>query len=114
MTSENPLLSPWTGPYGAPPFGSIQPEHFRPAFDAAIAEQSAEIAAIKANSEAPTFDNTMLALERSGKALDRVGSVFFHLAGADTNDELQAIEREIAPKLSRAASMRTSAQASEQ
>jgi peptidyl-dipeptidase Dcp len=104
LSPENPLLSPWTGPFGAPPFGSIRPEHFRPAFDAAIAGNLAEIAAIKADPEPPGFDNTILALERSGRALDRVARVFFHLAGADSNDEIEAIEREIAPKLARARS----------
>jgi peptidyl-dipeptidase Dcp len=99
--SNNPLLEAWTGPFGAPPFDRIRPEHFRPAFDAALAEKRAEIDAIAANPEAPTFDNTIGALERSGKALDRVGSVFFALIGADSNDALEEIERDIAPILAR-------------
>jgi peptidyl-dipeptidase Dcp len=101
VTANNPLLSPWTGPFGAPPFAAIRLEHFRAAFDAAIVELQAEIAAIKANPAPPDFTNTILALERSGAALDRVGRVFFHLAGVDSNDEIETIEREIAPKLSR-------------
>ncbi len=98
---ENPLLRPWTGPFASPPFAAIRVEHFRPAFSAAIEEKRGEIAAIKTNPEPASFDNTILAMERAGEALDRVASLFFHLAGSDTNDEIQAIEREIAPVLSR-------------
>lgn len=101
LTAENPLLSSWTGPFEAPPFSQVRPEHFRPAFDAAIAERRAEIEAIKAEPAEPDFDNTILALERAGKTLDRVGRVFGHLAGADTNEAIEAIEREIAPIMSR-------------
>jgi peptidyl-dipeptidase Dcp len=97
--SPNPLLSEWTGPFGAPPFSLVRPEHFRPAFAAAIDERRAEIAAIKSNPGPPDFGNTILAMERAGGALDRVARVFFHLAGADSNDEIEAIEREIAPVL---------------
>ena len=75
--------------------------NFRPAFDAALSQARAEIDAVAANPEPPTFANTIEALERSGRSLDRVASVFFNLVGAHTNDELQAIEREIAPKLAR-------------
>ena len=98
---ENPLLAPWTGPSEAPPFARIEPRHFRPAFDAALSEARREIGAIAANPEAPDFANTIGALERGGRTLERVASVFFNLAGAETSDELQAIEREIAPVLSR-------------
>ena len=97
----NPLLEPWTGPFGAPPFARIRPEHFRPAFDAALAQRRAELAAIAADPAPPTFDNTIVALERSGKALDRVEATFFNLAGSDSNDALQEIERDMAPILSR-------------
>ena len=82
-------------------FSTFRPEDFRPAFDAALAERRAEIAAIKANAAPPTFENTILAMERSGRTLDRVARVFFHLASSDTNEKLEAIEREIAPILSR-------------
>ncbi len=102
--AENPLLAPWTGPFGAPPFSQIRAEHFRPAFDAAIAERRAQIDSIKTHPEPASFENTILAMERSGETLERVASVFFHLTGVDTNDELQAIEREIAPILSRESS----------
>ncbi len=97
----NPLLEPWNGPFEAPPFAAIRPEHFRPAFDAALAEKRAEIAAIADDAAAPTFENTVAALERSGKALDQVVSVFFNLVGSHSNDALQALEREMAPILSR-------------
>ncbi|MGB7974975.1 MAG: M3 family metallopeptidase [Roseiarcus sp.] len=97
----NPLLEPWTGPFEAPPFDCFEPQHFRPAFDAALSQARAEIDAVAANPKSPTFANTIEALERSGRSLDRVASVFFNLVGAHTNDELQAIEREIAPVLAR-------------
>jgi peptidyl-dipeptidase Dcp len=97
----NPLLEPWTGPFEAPPFERIEPDHFRPAFDVALKDARREIDAVAADPAAPTFANTIEALERSGRSLDRVAGVFFNLAGAATNEELQAIEREIAPILSR-------------
>jgi peptidyl-dipeptidase Dcp len=77
------------------------PEHFRPAFEAALAEQQAEIAAIASAPDAPTFGNTVDALERSGAAFKRVGGVFFNLAGSHTNDAIQAVEREMAPILAK-------------
>jgi len=98
---DNPLLAPWTGPFEAPPFATIKPEHFRPAFDAAMSEKRAEIAAIAGQTAPPTYPNTIDALERSGQSLDRVAAVFFNLAGADSSDALEAIEREVAPLLSR-------------
>jgi peptidyl-dipeptidase Dcp len=97
----NPLLEPWSGPFEAPPFDRFEPRQFPPAFDTALAQARTEIDAIAADPAAPTFANTIEALERSGRSLDKVASVFFNLAGAHTNDELQAIEREIAPKLAR-------------
>jgi peptidyl-dipeptidase Dcp len=101
MSANNPLLAPWPGPLGLPPFDRIEPEHFRPAFDAAMAEQIAAVKAIAGSAEPPTFDNTVRAMELSGLALERVAAVFFHLAHADTSEALQAIERDIAPVLSR-------------
>ncbi len=101
QTDANPLLEPWTGPFEAPPFDRFEPGQFRPAFDAALAQARAEIDAVAADPAAPTFANTIEALERSGRSLDKVASVFFNLTGAHTNDELQAIEREIAPILAR-------------
>jgi peptidyl-dipeptidase Dcp len=99
--TANPLLQPWTTPYGLPPFNEIRPEHFRPAFDATMAEQRAAVDAIAGSDASPGFDDTVTALELSGIGLDRVASVFFHLSGADTNDALQAIERDMAPLLAR-------------
>lgn len=101
MTDENPLLTAWTTPFGMPPFAAIRPEHYRPAFEAAIAEHQREIAAIADNPEPPTFANTVEAMERAGRLLDRVASVFFNLTGAHTSDALEAIELEVAPLLSR-------------
>ncbi|WP_413990630.1 M3 family metallopeptidase [Labrys okinawensis] len=98
---NNPLLAHWSAPFGAPPFAEIRTEHYRPAFDAALAANQTEIAAIADSVEEPTFDNTLGAFERSGQALDQVASVFFNLAGSDTNEEIQAIERDMAPILSR-------------
>src|SRR5699024_8285244 len=97
---RNPLLDVWDGPFGLPDFGAIDPAHFRPAFDAALAEQQAEVEAIATSPEAPGFANTIEALERSGRLLDRVGAIFWNRVGSDTNEELQAIEREIGPRLS--------------
>jgi peptidyl-dipeptidase Dcp len=98
---QNPLLADWTGPFGLPPFGAVTPAHFRPAFDAALAAHRAEIETIAADPAAPSFDNTIVALERSGRALDRVANVFFVLAGADTSDAIEAVEREVSPLLAR-------------
>jgi peptidyl-dipeptidase Dcp len=95
----NPLLAKWSTPFGLPPFDKIEPGHFRPAFAAALKEHKAEIAQIVRQASRPTFANTIAALERSGRPLNRVSAVFFNLAGAHTNDEIQGIEREIAPVL---------------
>lgn len=97
----NPLLTPWTGPFDAPPFDRIKPEHFQPAFEVGIEEQLAEIEAVRSNPNPPSFENTIAALELSGRTLTRVENVFFNLAGADTNDEIRAIERWAAPVLAR-------------
>src|SRR5690348_5550315 len=101
QSPDNPLLAEWTGAFGLPPFGSIRPEHFRPAFDDALAAHRAEIDAIADNAEPASFDNTIAALERSGHDLERASNVFFVLAGADTSDAIEAVEREISPLLAR-------------
>jgi peptidyl-dipeptidase Dcp len=99
-TAENPLLADWSSrPFATPPFERIRPEHFLPAFEAALAAHDAEIAAIRANAGEPDFANTIEALERAGRTLGRVSDAFFCLAGADTNDAVEAIERDISPKL---------------
>ncbi len=97
--STNPLLETWTAPFEVPPFAAIAPEYFRPAFETALDRHNGEIARIVENTEPATFANTIVALERAGRLLDRVGSVFWNLAGAHTNDALQAIERELSPRL---------------
>lgn len=96
----NPLLSPSTLPYQLPPFAEIRDEHYRPAFDRGFAEQLAEIAAITATTEPPTFENTMIPLERSGQTLQRVAEVFFNKSSSDSTDFTNALEEEIAPLLS--------------
>lgn len=97
----NSLLTSWNTPFEIPPFDAIKPADFAPAFETALVENRAEIEAI-ANQEAePTIENTMDAMEKSGKALDRVASVFFNLSGADTSEDLQAVERDIAPVLAK-------------
>jgi peptidyl-dipeptidase Dcp len=97
--AANPLLAPWPGEFEVPPFGDIAPDHFLPAFEQAMVEHDAEIAAILADPAEPSFDNTVAALECSGSALSRIADVFFALSGAHTNDAIQAIEREISPRL---------------
>src|ERR1700674_4288327 len=99
--TDNPFFQDWTGPFGAPPFGRIAPAHFPPAFDRAFAAHDAEVAAIAADLAAPGFDNTIAALELSGRLLGRVTDVFRALAGAHTNPDLLAIERDIAPRRAR-------------
>ena len=94
------LTAEWTGPYGLPDFSAATAEAFPDAFDRALAAHRAEIAAIKADPAPADFANTVEALERAGRALNRVGAVFFTLASSDTTPELQAVERGIAPKLS--------------
>ncbi len=96
-TDANPLLEDWGGRFGVPAFDRIKPEHFRAAFARAFAAHAAEVAAIAGNAAAPTFANTIAALEASGEALTRTVNVFNLLAGAHNNDEILAIEREVAP-----------------
>ena len=94
-----PFDAPSTLPYGMPPFAEIRAEHYAPALEAGMAQQLAEIAAIAGNAEPPTFENTMVALERSGQLLDRVERVFFSTAAADGDETTEALEEEFAPKL---------------
>src|SRR5215210_1398321 len=98
---ENPFFRDWNGPFAVPPFGEIAPEHFRPAFERALAEHEAEVAAVAGSDAPPTFGNTVEALERSGEPLTRALKVFYSLSGAHTNDALLAIEREMSPVLAR-------------
>jgi peptidyl-dipeptidase Dcp len=102
MSQEtNPLLGPWNTPYGLPPFDKLLPAHFGPAFDAAMAEQDAELAAIASSREAPSFENTIAAFDKAGAALSRVFLVFDNLTSSNTDEALQAVEREYSPRLSR-------------
>ncbi len=98
---ENPFFATWTTPNAAPPFSDIKPEHFRQAYERALAEHDTEISAIAADPTPPNFDNTIAALEGTGRALTRVSNVFHVLAGAHSNDALLEIEREIAPQIAR-------------
>ena len=96
----NPLLTPSTLPYQLPPFADIKAEHYRPAFDEALALHDAEITSITDNPTAPTWENTVEALERSGQDLDRVMAVFGNLSGTDVTDEMEEIAADIYPRLS--------------
>ncbi len=96
---DNPLLQTWTTPFGIPPFDRIEAGHFEPAFDIAIAEHLAEIAAIANDPASPSFANTMEALERSGRTLGRVGGVFHNLASSLGGEALEAVRRVMAPRL---------------
>jgi len=97
--STNPLFARWNGPHGMPRFERFKPSHFPPAFERAFKEHLAEIDAIAGNAARPTFANTIVALEKGGQLLNRVAEVFFNLAAADTNPQMQEIERRIAPRL---------------
>ncbi len=101
MPAELILLKDWETPFEMPPFGEIRDEDFMPAFKEAMRLHLAEVDAVADNAEAPTFANTIEALERAGRGLQKVSTVFFNLASADSNDERQKIEREIAPLLSK-------------
>jgi peptidyl-dipeptidase Dcp len=98
--TDNPFLTEFETPYGTPDFNRIKVEHYEPAFLKGIEQQNQEIKAIVENSEEPTFENTIVALDNSGEILARVSGVFFALTEADTNDELMALEGKIAPMLS--------------
>ena len=99
-TIMNPFFETYTTPYQVPPFDLIKNEHFKPAILEGIKKQETEINSIVSNKEKPTFDNTVLAMENSGKLLARVSTVFYNLNSANTNEEIQAIAKELAPKLS--------------
>lgn len=101
LPADNPFASAWITPFGLPPFERIGPEHIGPALHAALAEHMAEIEAIAADASPASFAGVIDALERAGRQLSRAAAVFYNLAGADTNDALQAIEREMAPVMSR-------------
>jgi peptidyl-dipeptidase Dcp len=97
----NPLLETWSTPFEAPPFDQIDRAGFREAFDLAMDEDRREVHSITHDPAEPSFSNTIVALERSGRLLNRVSATFYNLTGADTDETLKAIEREIAPILSK-------------
>jgi peptidyl-dipeptidase Dcp len=99
-TEQNPLLRASTLPYGAPEYAAVQLAHFGPAFERAMQDHAAEVAAIANNPEPPSFANTIVALEHGGRTLSRVGNLFFSLTGTMSTEELRVIEGELAPKLS--------------
>ena len=98
--SANPFFAESSLPFALPPFDQIDDAHYRPAFERGMADQLVEIEAIANTADTPTFENTVVQMERSGRLLTRVANVFFGLTSADTNDVLDAIEVEIAPTLS--------------
>ncbi len=98
--SDNPLLAPWTGPYGGvPPFANVKVAHFKPALEAAMDAMRKEIAAIADNTAPPTFENTIAALEDSGRTFDRVETIYGVWSSTMNDEEFKAVEREMAPKL---------------
>jgi peptidyl-dipeptidase Dcp len=96
----NPFFEDWDAPHQAPPLDRIRAEHFAPAYDRALAEHTAEIVAIAESPQEASFDNVVLALEKSGQILARIEGVFHNLASSATSEALQAIELEMAPRLS--------------
>ncbi|MGV8987737.1 MAG: M3 family metallopeptidase [Cypionkella sp.] len=101
---SNPLLTEWETPFGLPPFGAIKDEDFAPAFETALTEARAKVAAIAEDAAEPTFENVIEALELSEEALSRVAGVFYNLVGADSTEAREVLQSEMAPKLSAYAS----------
>ena len=98
---NNPLLQEWETPFGTPPFNLIETIHFKPAVEEAIKSASEEIKIITNNDELPDFENTIASLDRAGETLGRITSVLFNLNSAETNQDLQAVAREVSPLLTR-------------
>ncbi len=99
--SANPFFESWTTPFEIPPFDRVETGHFREAYDVALAAHRAEIAAIVNDPAKPDFQNTIVAMERAGEALKRVGAVFWNLAGTESTEALRAVERDMSPLLAR-------------
>ena len=95
--TDNPLLQPYDTPYGVPPFDKIKNEHFKPALEESMAIHKREIDAIASNTEEPTFENTIEALDKAGEVFARVSNTFYNLSAAHTNDVIKAVEQEMAP-----------------
>ncbi len=98
---KNPFLQTWNTPFGTPPFDKIQEKHYMPAYLEGMKQQMEEVDAIINNSEEPTFENTLEALDNSGKLLDKIDNVFSNLNSSTTNDEMQKIAKEVSPLLSK-------------
>ena len=96
----NPFLNEYETPFKIPPFEKIKFDHYEPAFDKGMEEHQNEIDVIANNQSQPTFENTIEAMERSGKTLDKVSNVFFNLLGSNTNDDMDSLAMTISPKLS--------------
>lgn len=99
--TNNPFMTEYTTPFGVPPFDQIRLEHYKPAFMEGMKQETAEVNAIINNTEEPTFENTIAALDQCGKLLRRVSAVFYGQNSANTNDEMQALSRELSPLLSK-------------
>src|SRR5688572_26128435 len=99
LSEQNPLLTESTLSYRIPPFDRIKNEHFHPAFEQGMREQLKEIEAISGNTAKPSFDNTIVAFERSGRLLRRAERVFLSLTSAHTNSVLESLQRQLLPKL---------------
>ena len=97
--ASNPLLQPWNTPHGLPPFAAVRAEHFEPAFEVALAQHRVEVDAIGSDPQPPTFDNTIAALDRSGRLLDRTRWLFHNLGSSETSPALQAAALRMAPVL---------------
>ncbi len=100
-TGSNPFYSEYDTPFGTPPFSEIKLEHYMPAFTDGMEQEQNEIDAIVSNPEAPTLENTIVAMEKTGELLDKVRHVFFNLNSSMTNDDMQAIAKELSPLLSK-------------
>ncbi|MBO7225917.1 MAG: M3 family metallopeptidase, partial [Bacteroidales bacterium] len=98
-TTDNPLLQKWDTPFETAPFEKIKVEHYLPAFEAAMEEHNKEIQAIIDNAEAPTFDNTIAALDYAGETLSKVAGVFFNMMAANTSEELQKVNEQVGPMM---------------
>ena len=100
-TVKNPFFADYNTPYNVPTFDLIKAEHFVPAFEEGMQQHKADIDAIVENTEAPNFENTIVALDRSGKLLSKVSPVFYGLSSANTNDDIKKIQVEMSPRLAK-------------
>ncbi|HBF88519.1 MAG TPA: peptidase M3 [Bacteroidales bacterium] len=101
VETQNPLLMEYNTPFQVPPFDKIKVEHYIPAFEEGIKQHDAEIAAIVSNTEEPTFENTILAMDNAGELLENVSAVFFNLNETDTDDKMQEVARQVTPLLTK-------------